>query len=166
VIDSAPVAVWRGELERTVRPVPVVVACVHAQDTLELPPSKDQDAIETATAHGAHPALRDRVCVRRLHGRPGYLDPLRAKDLVESTTELPVRSWISSRNGGLRSPSCMTRSRPAARPRRRRGSVSGDELEPARRQRDEEEDVDPLQPERLDGEEIAGERAGSLLAQE
>ncbi len=42
---------------------------------------------------------------------------------------------------------------------------AGDELDSARRERDEEEDVDPLQPERLDGEEVAGERAGSLLAQ-
>src|SRR2546426_1117125 len=46
-----------GELERAVRPVPVV----YAQDVLEMPPSKDQDAIETVAADGAHPALSERV---------------------------------------------------------------------------------------------------------
>jgi hypothetical protein len=41
-----------------------------------------------------------------------------------------------------------------------------DELDSARREREEEEHVDPLQAEGLDREEIARERAGGLLAQE
>ncbi len=59
VIDSATIAaVWWGELERAVRPVPVEVAGVYAQDVLEMPPSKDQDAIETVAADGAPPSAQ------------------------------------------------------------------------------------------------------------
>src|SRR5205814_10283019 len=46
-----------------------------------------------------------------------------------------------------------------------RVGCAGDELEPAGRVRDEEEDIDPPQRERLDRQEITGERAGGLLAQ-
>jgi hypothetical protein len=41
---------------------------------------------------------------------------------------------------------------------------AGDKLDPAARERDEEEDVDPFQPGGLDGEEITGERRRRLLA--
>jgi hypothetical protein len=43
---------------------------------------------------------------------------------------------------------------------------ASDELEAACREGEEEEHIDPLQSERLDRKEIAGERARCLLAQE
>src|SRR2546425_115133 len=43
---------------------------------------------------------------------------------------------------------------------------AGDVLNPSRRERDEEEDVDPLQKGGFDGEEVAGEHARRLRSQE
>jgi hypothetical protein len=43
---------------------------------------------------------------------------------------------------------------------------ASDVLDPSRRQRDKEHDVDPLQERSLDGEEIAGEHASRLLVEE
>jgi hypothetical protein len=96
-------AVWRGELERVVRPVPVVVVGVHAQDALEMAPSEDQDPVEAVAADGSHPALSESVRVRRLHGRLDHFDPLRAKDLVEALAELcPDRQRSRETNFTLR----------------------------------------------------------------
>ena len=44
--------------------------------------------------------------------------------------------------------------------------AAGDVLDPARRQRDEEQGVDPLQERGFDGEEVAGEHARGLRSQE
>jgi hypothetical protein len=90
VVVCGAAAVWRSEPERTVRPVPVVVLCVHAQDTFEMSASEDEDAIQAVAADRAHPALGVGVRVRGLHGCPDHLDPLGTEDLVESTAELPV----------------------------------------------------------------------------
>jgi hypothetical protein len=46
VVVGEHAAVWRGEPESTVRPVPVVVRCVHAQNAFEMSASEDEDAIE------------------------------------------------------------------------------------------------------------------------
>ena len=55
-----------------------------------MPASEDEDAIEAFASDGPHPALGERVRVRRLHGRPDHVDPLGAKDLVEAAAELRV----------------------------------------------------------------------------
>jgi len=72
------------------RPVFVVVLDVHAQDSLEVSAPEDEDAIEAVAADGAHPALSERICVRRSHRRPDHLDPLGTKDLIEGAAELRV----------------------------------------------------------------------------
>jgi hypothetical protein len=79
-----------GEPESTVRPVPVVVRCVHAQNAFEMSASEDEDAIEAVAADGAHPALCVRVCVWRLNGCLDHLDLLGAEDLVEGRAELRI----------------------------------------------------------------------------
>src|SRR5215216_4344500 len=154
-------AVWRSELERAVRAMPVVVVGIDAQDALEMAPSEDQNPVEAVAAHGSHPALSEGVRVRRLDRCPDHLDPLGAKDLVEAAAELPVPivdqqpepplmlAQLHEEVAGL-----------LGHPGAVRVGCAGDELEPARRRRDEEEDVDPRK--RLHREEIAGERAGSL----
>jgi len=76
------------------------------------------------------------------------------------------RSWISSRKGRPCSPSCMRRFRACCVTQARSGLGVQATNSSRRVARDEEEHVDPLQPKRLDREEITGERAGSLLAQE
>src|SRR6266540_484459 len=52
--------------------------------------SEDEDAIEAVAADGPHPALSERVRVRRSNRRPDHLDPLGAEDLVKGATELRV----------------------------------------------------------------------------
>ena len=47
-----------------------------------------------------------------------------------------------------------------------RVGAAGDVLDPPGRERDEEEDVDPLQEDGLDREEVAGEHARRLRSQE
>jgi hypothetical protein len=129
--------------------------------------SEDEDAIKAIAADGPHPALSERVRVRRSNRRPDHLDPLGAEDFVEGAAELRVtivdqqlklRLMLAQLHGEI--------ARLLADPDAVRVGCAGDELEPAGRERDEEEDVDPPQRERLDREEITGERAGGLLAQE
>jgi hypothetical protein len=83
-------AVWRGELERAVGPVLVVVVRVHAKDSFDVSASEDEDAIEAVVADGAHPTFGEGVRVRCLHGSPDHFDLLGAKDLVEGAAELCV----------------------------------------------------------------------------
>ena len=126
----------------------------------------DEDAIEAVAADGSHPALSERVRVWRSNRRPDHLDLLGAEDFVEGAAELRVA--IVDQQSELRLMLAQLHGEVASLlgdPRPVRVGCAGDELEPAGRERDEEEDVDPPQRERLDREEIAGERAGSLLAQ-
>jgi hypothetical protein len=83
-------AVWRGELERAVGPVLVVVLGVGVQDSFEVAAPEDEDAIEAVVADCAHPALSERVRVRRLHRRADHLNGVRAEDFVEGAAELGV----------------------------------------------------------------------------
>ena len=52
--------------------------------------SEDEDAIEAVVADCAHPPLRERVRVRRLHRRADHLNAFRAEDFVEGAAELGV----------------------------------------------------------------------------
>src|SRR4029450_3020118 len=127
--------------------------------------SENENAIEAVAADGAHPALSERVRVRCLHRIPNHLDPLRAEDLVESVAELPIAIMDQQLEAALLLAQLHDG---VASLLGDPGAVgvgcTGDELEPAGREGDEEEHIDPLQRERLDCEEITGERAGSLLA--
>jgi uncharacterized protein (DUF1786 family) len=62
-------AVWGSELECSMGPVLVVVVGVDVQNSFEVAASEDEDAIEAVAADGAHPALGERVRVRRLQRR-------------------------------------------------------------------------------------------------
>jgi len=128
--------------------------------------SEDEDAIEAVAADGPQPALSECVRVRRPNRRPDHLDPLGAEDFVEGAAELRVaivdqqlesRLMLAQLHGEIASL--------LGDPGAVRVGCAGDQLEPAGRERDEEEDLDPPQRERLDREEITGERAGGLLAQ-
>src|SRR5215211_4422248 len=143
------------------------VVGVCAQDSFEVTAPHDEDAIEAVVADRAHPALSERVRVRRLYRRSDHRDAFRAEDFVEGAAELSVavvdqQSEVASFLAGLHDEVASLLRDP--------GAVwvgcGSDELESARREREEEEHVDPLQAERLDCEEIARERAGGLLAQE
>jgi hypothetical protein len=105
------------------------------------------------------------VRVRRLDGRADHSDAFGPEDLVEGVAELRV-SIMDQKSGGLvvaelhGQVACLLGD-PA--PVRIRGG--GDVLDPSRRERDEEQHVDPLQEGGLDGEEVAREDVGRLGSQ-
>src|SRR5436190_12928978 len=80
----------RAELEPTVRPLGVVVVDVDAEHTLEVAVVEDQQPVETLRADGSDEALRDRICLRRAHGRLHRPDAVASEDLVEGTAVLAV----------------------------------------------------------------------------
>src|SRR5918996_83603 len=113
-----------------------------------------------------HPAFGVGVRVWRLDGRADYLDALGAEDLVEGVAELLVAVVDEESEGLVISEFHDQVARSLGDPASVRTRGTGDVLDSSRRQRDEEEDVEPLQERCLDGEEVAGERARRLLAQE
>src|SRR5919201_3578060 len=133
-------------------PVLVVVVAVDADHMLEVAAAEDEDSIEAVGADRADPALGEGVRVRRLDGRADHLDALAPEDLVEGVAELrvavvdekPERLLVAELHdqvaGLLDDPAAI----------RIRGA--GDVLDPPRRERDEEQDIDPLQEGRLHGE--------------
>jgi hypothetical protein len=68
----------------------VVVVDVDAEHLLKLSPTDDQDPVESVAADGAHPALGERVRLRRPERCADDLDALASEDLVEDTAELAV----------------------------------------------------------------------------
>jgi hypothetical protein len=83
-------AIGRQEVERAMRPVPVVVAAVYVEHGLEVAAAEDEDPVETLGAERADPALGVGVRVRRLHGRADHPEALGVEDLVEGMAELRV----------------------------------------------------------------------------
>jgi hypothetical protein len=144
----------------------VVVPDVDAQNALEIAAASDQDPVETVPADGSDPALGVGVRVRRSNRRADHLDPLGTEDLIEPAAELriaivdqkPERLLIAELHHQvaslLRCPAAVG------------GRATGDVLDPSRRQRNEEQHVDPLQERGLNGEEVAGQRSRRLLAHE
>src|SRR6266540_5279236 len=83
-------AIGRKEVERTVRPVFVVVAAIDAEDVLEVAAAEDEDAVEAVGAERSYPAFGVGVRVWRLDRCPDHLDALGAEDLVEGVREFRV----------------------------------------------------------------------------
>src|SRR6266516_4854439 len=141
------------------------MAAVDAEHLPEVAVAEDEDAVEAVGANRAHPTLGEGVRVRGLNWRADDLDALGVEDLVEGVAELRVAimdeepEWLLVRelHGEV--------ARLLGDPGPVRVRVASDVLDPSRRERDEEEDVDPLQKDG-DGEEVAGERARRLRSQE
>jgi len=68
----------------------VVVVDVDAKDTFKLSAAADQEPVEAVAADGAHPALGERVRLRRPAGGADDLDALAAENIVEGVAELAV----------------------------------------------------------------------------
>src|SRR5918996_2100889 len=147
-------------------PVLVVMPAVGTEHVLEMLAAEDEDPVETVGADGSHPAFGVGVRVWRLDGRADHLDDLGAEDLVEGVAELLVAIVDEESEGLVISEFHDQVARLLGDPASVRTRGTGDVLDSSRRQRDEEEDVEPLQELCLDGEEVAGERARRLLAQE
>ena len=76
--------------ERAMRPVPVVVLRVDANDALEVAAADDEQPVEALPPQAADPALGVCPRPRRPHRRLDHTDALGAEDLVEVARELAV----------------------------------------------------------------------------
>jgi hypothetical protein len=165
MISSAAV-VRRSQFEGAVRTLLVEVASVDAKDLLELAAAEDEQPIEALPAHTADPALRIRVGVRRPDRRPDDANAFALEDAVEGAAELRV-AVVDQEARALAAVVEIHQQVPRllGHPGRIRVARAGDVLDPARPDRDEEEHVEPPQPDGIDGEKVAGDDRAAVLAQ-
>jgi hypothetical protein len=141
-----------------------VVRDIRGEDVLEVAAGKDEDPVEAFAADRADPALSVRPSFRRPHGRLDHLDALRAEDLVEVTGELAVSITDEEPRAHIlvvephQQVARLLGHPPPVRIRRdpREPNAASGDL-------DEEQDIEPLQEERVDGKKIVFEDARRLL---
>ena len=111
------------------------------------------------------PALRVRVRPGRLHGRHQHLGTVRAKHIVKARENFASRSCSTKRTCRPCSPSTSSRLRACWVTQAVRVGGHAGQMHPAGVQFDEEQHVQPPQPHRVDGEEVAGNDPGGLPPQ-
>ena len=138
----------------------VVMVDEDANDLLEMLAVEDQEPIQTLRANRPHEPFRDPVGLRGPKRRPNDLNPAALEDAVKTLGELltPIANQEAERFLALRQrprqlPGLLRHPRPARIGRAPR------EMHATTAQLDEEEHVEPLQPDCLHGEEIDGEQA-------
>ena len=150
--------------KRSVRTMPVVVLDIDPEDLLQVTTANDQQPVQALGADGTDPPLRIGVRVRRLDRRNEHLGALGAEHVVEATTELRV-------------PVADKKAHPPAALGQHQEQVAGllgdpgaagvgghsSEVDTAGVVFDEEQYIQPSQPDGVDREEVAGEDAGRLL---
>ena len=82
--------IWRLELQRPMRPVPVVVLDVESQDLLQVPATHDEQPVQALGPHRPDPALGVGVGVGCLQRRQHHLGALRPEHVVEPAAERRV----------------------------------------------------------------------------
>jgi hypothetical protein len=141
---------------------PMAIVAVHKYNdsSLKVLLVQKQQPVETFRADGAHEPLGDPVGLGRTKRRPNDLNSVAAEHVIETIRELliPIANQKPHRfralgQGPRQLPSLLN---DPCRARIRR--ATGD-MHRTAAQLDEEEDVEPLQPDRLDGEEIDGQEA-------
>jgi hypothetical protein len=145
----------------------VVVLDVVVEDAKKLPTPCDQEMVQAFPAHGADPALGDGVGVRSLNRCADDLGAEPVPEVIEGSGELAgVVADEESDGGGLLiehgDEVAGLLGDPGA------GGVGGDtsEVDSSGVQLDEEQHLQPVQEHGVHGEEVAGEDAGCLPAQE
>jgi len=125
------------------------VTHIDLQDALELSAVEDEEPVEAVPAHAADPALRVGVRVRRLDRCADDGDALAFEDAVEGAAELFV-TVVDEEERTLRAVVQLHQqvARVLPRPGRVRVARAGDVLDPTCADRDEEEHVQPLEPNR------------------
>ena len=158
--------VRRSQVECSVRTMPVEVADVDAEDVLELAATEDEQPVEAFPSHASDPPLRVSVRVRRPDRRADDADAFALEEAVEGAGELRI-TVVDQKPHSLAAVVAIHQqvARLLSHPRRIRTTRTGEILDPARPNRDEEEHVQPPQPDRLDGEEIASQHCLSVLAE-
>jgi hypothetical protein len=123
--------------------------------------------VETFRPRGAHEPLRDTVGLRGAKRRANDLDPATPKHLVKSVGEFLV-SIANQEPNGYRAVHQSPGQLACALHDPRRTEIRGasGQAQPTAAQLNEEERVEPLQPDRLHGEEIDGEQALPMRSDE
>jgi hypothetical protein len=133
-----------------------VVGNVGLEHALEVPTPVDQEMVEALTAHGPHEPLRECIRPRRADRRSDDADALGPEHRVERSRELGVpvaHEEAHTRQALLDGEVPRLLGDP--------GGVGvlghAGQANPPRRELDEEQDVERLAPDRLDGEEVGRE---------
>ena len=129
----------------------VVVGGVEAEHVLQVAAVDDQNPVEALPAEGADPTLGIGVRVWGSDRRADDLHVLAAEELIEGATEFAV-AVVEQEPEGLLPVGEEHRqvSRLLCDPAPIRVACARDELDPTTLERDEEQDVDAGQPDRLD----------------
>jgi hypothetical protein len=104
--------VWRLELQRLMRTVPVVVPDLDPKDLLEVAAPNNEQPVQTLGADRAHPALGVGVRPWCPYWRDQDLGAFVADHVVEGAGDFASRSGSNERSRGPRSPSTSSRLRP------------------------------------------------------
>jgi hypothetical protein len=141
-------------------PVLVVMGHEHIKNARKVLVVQNQHPVETFRASRAHKPLRYTVGLRRAKRRANDLDPVASKHLVKSVCKFPVPitnqetdAFWALRQSPRHMPGLL---RDPQRVRRR--SASG-QMHTAAAQFDEEQHLEPLQPDCLDCEKVDGQHA-------
>src|SRR5512133_3045643 len=138
---------------------------VAAEYVLEVAAADYQQPVETLGADAADEALRVGVCLGCTDRRVDHLESFAAEDLVEGSTELAVAVVDQE-------PHPLEQAGEAEVPRLLGDPVAGRVGRAARQvdasavELDEEQDVEATERDRVDDEEVAGDHARGLLAEE
>lgn len=135
------------------RPLRDVLSDVRPEHPLEVSRTGDQEVVEALTAHSSHEPLREGVCPRRADRRSDDPDALGADDRVERPTEPGVP--VAQEEPHTRQPLADGKvPRLLGDPRRVRMCRDTVQVHAPCRELDEEQDVEGLAADRLDGEEV------------
>jgi hypothetical protein len=144
----------------------VVVPDVAVEDAKEVQAAGDQEMVQAFPAHGANPPLGDGVGVRGLDRRANDDGTDRAPEVIEGPGELAVAVAEQEPEAGL----LIKRAKeiPGLLGDPGAGGVGGDagEMHTPGVQLDEEQHIQPVQEHGVHGEEVTGQDAGGLPAQE
>ena len=128
----------------------------------------DEQVVQALLPEGADDALRDGVGIRRPGRRPDDSEAFRGEDRIEAGRELAVAIPDEEAEGVtirfLQLPAELARL--LGDPGGIRGRGAAREVQPPRAELDEDEDIQPLQEERVHGEEVAGEQLVAVLREE
>jgi hypothetical protein len=156
---------WWCLPQGAVWPVAVVMMDVLGQHSPQLPTSEDQHPVKHLTPNGAHPPLRIGVRPWRLHWRAQHLDPLGSEDRVERGGELPIP--IADQEPEPTDPLLEAHHQVSGLlcdPLPCRMRRHPEHMDPTGRDLDREQDVQPSQEDRVNGEEVHRQCAGGLSA--
>ena len=140
---------WRHERQCSMGPVFVVVGHEHIEGALKVLLVQNQHPVETFRAGRAHKPLGRTVCLRRPKRRANDLHAIAAEHRIEAVREFLTRSRIKYFQGFLpvsqrpRQLPCLLRHRRPARI-----GCASRHVHTTTAQLNEEEDVEPLEPDR------------------